>query len=224
MKIEEKLLAMQDPKYREFNTRIVSNLPPERMLGVRTPQLRAYAKELIKTDDADEFLMQLPHRYFEENQLHAFMISEMKDYAAVLTELEKFLPYVDNWATCDQLRPKIFKKHTEQLITVISGWLASDKTYTVRFGVGMLMCHYLDANFKPDYLEWVATIRSEEYYINMMLAWYFATALAKQYDAALPYIENGRLDPWVHNKTIQKAWESYRITKVQKEYLKTLKK
>lgn len=224
MKIEEKLLAMQDPKYREFNTRIVSNLPPDRMLGVRTPQLRAYAKELIKTDDADEFLMQLPHRYFEENQLHAFMISEMKDYAAVLTELEKFLPYVDNWATCDQLRPKIFKKHTEQLITVISGWLASDKTYTVRFGVGMLMCHYLDANFKPDYLEWVATIRSEEYYINMMLAWYFATALAKQYDAALPYIENGRLDPWVHNKTIQKARESYRITKVQKEYLKTLKK
>lgn len=224
MKIEEKLLSMQDLKYKKFQERIVPNLSPDRVLGVRTPQLRAYAKELIKTGDADEFLTQLPHRYFEENQLHAFMISEMKDYAAVLTELEKFLPYVDNWATCDQLRPKIFKKHTEQLITVISGWLASDKTYTVRFGIGMLLCHYLDANFKPDYLEWVAVLRSEEYYINMMLAWYFATALAKQYERTIPYIENSRLDPWVHNKTIQKARESYRITKEKKEYLKTFKK
>lgn len=224
MTIQEKLLSMQDLKYKEFQAKLIPNISAESVMGIRTPQLRVYAKELMKTDAAVEFLTQLPHQYFDENQLHAFIISEMKDYGTVLTELEKFLPYVDNWATCDQLRPKVFKKHTDKLITAIRPWLASTETYTIRFGIGMLMCHYLDENFKPEYLEWAANIRSEEYYINMMIAWYFATALAKQYDTTLSYIEDGRLNTWVHNKTIQKARESYRITDDQKAYLKSLKK
>lgn len=224
MTIQEKLISMQDLKYKEFQAKLIPNLSTESVMGIRTPQLRVYAKELMKTDAAVEFLTQLPHQYFDENQLHAFIISEMKDYGTVLTALEKFLPYVDNWATCDQLRPKVFKKHPDKLITAIRAWLASTETYTIRFGIGMLMCHYLDENFKPEYLEWAANIRSEEYYINMMIAWYFATALAKQYDITLSYIEDGRLNTWVHNKTIQKARESYRITDDQKAYLKSLKK
>lgn len=224
MTIQEKLLSMQDLKYKEFQAKLIPNISAESVMGIRTPQLRVYAKELMKTDAADEFLTQLPHQYFDENQLHAFIISEMKDYDAVLAALEKFLPYVDNWATCDQLRPKVFKKHTDKLITAIRAWMASTETYTIRFGIGMLMCNYLDENFKPEYLEWAANIRSEEYYINMMIAWYFATALAKQYDITLSYIEDGRLNTWVHNKTIQKARESYRITDDQKAYLKSLKK
>lgn len=224
MTIQEKLLSMQDLKYKESQTKLIPNISAESVMGIRTPHLRVYAKELMKTDAADEFLTQLPHQYFDENQLHAFIISEMKDYDAVLAALEKFLPYVDNWATCDQLRPKVFKKYPDKLITAIRAWLASTETYTIRFGIGMLMCHYLDENFKPEYLEWAANIRSEEYYISMMLAWYFATALAKQYDATIPYIENNRFSTWVHNKTIQKARESYRITDEQKAYLKSLKK
>lgn len=224
MTIQEKLLSMQDLKYKESQTKLIPNISAESVMGIRTPHLRVYAKELMKTDAADEFLTQLPHQYFDENQLHAFIISEMKDYDAVLAALEKFLPYVDNWATCDQLRPKVFKKYPDKLITAIRAWLVSTETYTIRFGIGMLMCHYLDENFKPEYLEWAANIRSEEYYINMMIAWYFATALAKQYDITLSYIEDGRLNAWVHNKTIQKARESYRITDEQKAYLKSLKK
>ena len=224
MTIQEKLLSMQDLKYKESQTKLIPNISAESVMGIRTPHLRVYAKELMKTDAADEFLTQLPYQYFDENQLHAFIISEMKDYDAVLAALEKFLPYVDNWATCDQLRPKVFKKYPDKLITAIRAWLASTETYTIRFGIGMLMCHYLDENFKPEYLEWAANIRSEEYYISMMLAWCFATALAKQYDATIPYIENNRFSTWVHNKTIQKARESYRITDEQKAYLKSLKK
>lgn len=224
MTIQEKLISMQDLKYKEFQAKLIPNISAESVMGIRTPQLRVYAKELMKTDAAVEFLTQLPHQYFDENQLHAFIISEMKDYDAILAALEKFLPYVNNWATCDQLRPKVFKKHPDKLITAIRAWLASTETYTIRFGIGMLMCHYLDENFKPEYLEWAANIRSEEYYINMMIAWYFATALAKQYDTTLSYIEDGRLNTWVHNKTIQKARESYRITDDQKAYLKSLKK
>ncbi len=224
MTIQEKLISMQDLKYKEFQAKLIPNISAESVMGIRTPQLRVYAKELMKTDAAVEFLTQLPHQYFDENQLHAFIISEMKDYDAILAALEKFLPYVNNWATCDQLRLKVFKKHPDKLITAIRAWIASTETYTIRFGIGMLMCHYLDENFKPEYLEWAANIRSEEYYINMMIAWYFATALAKQYDTTLSYIEDGRLNTWVHNKTIQKARESYRITDDQKAYLKSLKK
>lgn len=224
MTIQETLFTMQDLQYRDFQAKLIPNIPPESVIGVRTPELRTLAKNLSQNNAAEDFLSALPHRYFEENQLHAFLISEMKSYDAVIGALECFLPYMDNWATCDQLRPKVFRKHTDKLLPEIRKWLGSGETYTVRFAVGMLMCHYLDERFQPEYLDWAADIRSEEYYINMMIAWYFATALAKQYEAALPYLERGRLDTWVHNKTIQKARESFRVPDGHKAYLNTLKK
>lgn len=165
----------------------------------------------------------LPHTYYEENNLHGFFIEKIKDFNKAIEALEKFLPYVDNWATCDMMRPKVFKKNTKPLFEKCMEWLNAEDTYTVRFGIGMLMSYFLDDEFRVDILNSVAEIRSDEYYINMMIAWFFATALAKQYDATLPFIENNRLDMWVHNKTIQKAVESYRITPEQKAYLKTLK-
>ncbi len=221
--ILDELNKRQDIKYRDFQAGLIPGKNADCMIGVRTPELRKFAKELSKHEDIGEFLDVLPHKYFDENQLHAFIISEFKDYDRCIAEVEKFLPYVDNWATCDQLSPKVFKKNKEKLFSKIEEWIKSDKTYTVRFAVGMLMQHYLDEDFDPKYPEMVAVLRSDEYYINMMIAWYFATALAKQYDEVLPYIENKKLDVWTHNKTIQKAVESYRITPEQKEYLRSLK-
>ena len=218
-----KLHELQDMKYRDMQIKIIPSVEPGSVIGVRTPELRTMAKEILRSGDYREFLDELPHEYFEENQLHAFIISGMKDYDACMEELEKFLPYVDNWATCDQMSPKIFKKHKGALLEHIKKWIGSEKAYTVRFGVGMLMEHFLDDDFDPVYPEMVAGLRSEEYYVNMMIAWYFATALGKQYDAVLPYIENKRLDKWTHNKSIQKSVESYRITPEQKKYLKSLK-
>ncbi|HAJ97664.1 MAG TPA: DNA alkylation repair protein, partial [Ruminococcus sp.] len=174
MTIQERLFLMQDEKYRDFNAKLIPNVNKETVIGVRTPELRKFARELAKSDEVSVFLKSLPHQYFEENQLHSFLISEIKDYDTIITELEKFLPYIDNWATCDQLSPKVFKKYPNRLITEITKWLVSDKTYTIRFGIGMLMRWYLDGHFKPEYLNLVAEIRSEEYYINMMRAWYFA--------------------------------------------------
>lgn len=226
VKIEEirkKLFELQDKKYRDFQCRLIPTLESTTIIGVRTPELRRYAKELVKQKDMQNFLHFLPHQYFEENQLHAFMISEIKDNKQCLEELNQFLPFVDNWATCDQLSPKVFKKNRSELIDQIKQWVCSDRTYTVRFGIGMLLEHFLDDDFDPIYLEMVSKISSEEYYIRMMIAWYFATALAKQYTKALPYIEEQKLDIWTHNKTIQKAVESRRITLEQKEYLKRLK-
>ena len=214
-KIRKELFSLQDLKYREMQEKIIPTVKPESIIGVRTPELRRMAKELAGREGIDAFLNDLPHRYFDENQLHAFILSGMKDYAECLAALERFLPYVDNWATCDQMSPKVFRKHRK--------WIASGETYIIRFGIGMLMEHYLGEDFDIAYPETVAKIRSEEYYVNMMTAWYFATALAKQYDAVLPFIENRRLDTWTHNKAIRKAIESYRITPEQKEYLKTLK-
>ena len=221
--IREELFKLQDKKYGEFQGGLIPNVGPEYFIGVRTPELRKYAKQLVKRDGVDEFLTALPHDYFDENQLHAFIISEMKDYGKCMGELKTFLPYVNNWATCDQMSPKVFKKHRQELLSEIKTWIKSKETYTVRFAIGMLMEHFLDEDFDLKYPEMVAKVRSEEYYINMMIAWYFATALAKQYDAVLPYLCEKRLDPWTHNKTIQKAVESYRITPEQKTYLKTLK-
>ena len=222
-RIREELFRRQDLKYREMQIRIIPTVKAEAIIGVRTPELRAMAKELSREEEIERFLNDLPHLYFEENQLHAFIISGMKNYSECLAELERFLPYVDNWATCDQMSPKVFRKHRTELLNPVRNWIGSAETYTVRFGIGMLMEHYLEEDFDPAYPEMVAGIRSEEYYARMMIAWYFATALAKQYEAVLPYIENKRLDPWTHNKTIQKSIESYRITPEQKEYLKTLK-
>ena len=221
--IRDRLFSLQDAKYRELQIKILPNLEPESIIGVRTPELRQMAKELAVREETGAFLKNLPHRYFDENQLHAFILSGMKDYTACMEALEHFLPYVDNWATCDQMSPKVFRKHRMELLGSIRKWIASDQAYTIRFGIGMLMEHCLDGDFDPAYPEMAAGVRSGEYYVNMMTAWYFATALAKQYDAVIPYIENRRLDPWTHNKAIQKAIESYRITPEQKEYLKTLK-
>ena len=221
-KIRKELFSLQDLKYREMQEKIIPTVKPESIIGVRTPELRRMAKELAGREGMDAFLNDLPHRYFDENQLHAFILSGMKDYAECLAALERFLPYVDNWATCDQMSPKVFRKHRTELLQPIKKWIASGETYIMRFGIGMLMEHYLDDDFDPAYPEAVADIRSGEYYVNMMTAWYFATALAKQYDAVLPFIENRRLDHWTHNKAIRKAIESYRITPEQKEYLKTL--
>jgi len=221
--IQKYLFENQDLKYRDFQANLTPSLGIEDFIGVRTPVLRAYAKQLIKEGRAQEFIGVLPHKFFEENQLHAFIISAEKSFEKCISEVEWFLPFVDNWATCDQLRPKCFAKNKEALLPYINKWIESNETYTVRFAVGMLMCHFLDGDFDEKYPRTVSAIRSEEYYINMMLAWYFATALAKQYEKTLPFIENRALDKWTHNKAIQKAVESYRITDEQKAYLKTLK-
>ena len=221
--IKEELFNLQDEKYRDFQAKLIPTVSPDTVIGVRTPALRKYASQLVKREDVQEFLDVLPHSFFDEYQLHAFIVSAMRDYDRCMEEVIRFLPYVDNWATCDQMSPKVFKKHRQELIPHIKEWIASDATYTIRFGVGMLMEHFLDEDFDPKYPELVADLRSEEYYVNMMIAWYFATALAKQYEAVLPYIENRRLDTWTHNKAIQKSVESYRITPEQKEYLKSLK-
>ena len=221
--ILDRLYALQDTKYRDFQGKLIPTIDPKAIIGVRTPDLRTLAKELAKQEDIGTFLDTLPHTYFDENQLHAFILSELKDYDQCIVRVNDFLPYIDNWATCDQLSPKAFKKHKTELLKEIKNWLKSDKTYTVRFAVGMLMQHYLDDDFNTAYPKLVATIKSDEYYINMMRAWYFATALAKQYDAIIPYIEQKKLDLWTHSKAIQKAVESYRITPEQKEYLKTFR-
>lgn len=221
--IREKLSSLQDLKYRDMQVRIIPSVKPESIIGVRTPELRKMAKELAQSREIGVFLENLPHKFFEENQLHAFIVSGMKDYRECLGALNRFLPYVDNWATCDQMSPRVFKKHRPELMESIRGWLGSVETYTIRFGIGMLMEHYLDEDYDPACPEMVAAVRSEEYYVNMMIAWYFATALAKQYEAVLPFITEHRLDTWTHNKAIQKAIESFRITPEQKKYLKSLK-
>ena len=235
--IREKLFALQDIKYRDFQIKLIPGKTPDNMIGVRTPELRKLAKEIgkdMKEDpEASAFLMDLPHEYFEEDQLHAFILSDIREYDRCLADVSSFLPYVDNWATCDQMSPKVFKKHRSELLPEIDRWIASGDTYAVRFGVKMLMEHFLDEDFgkgsyegEPggnEYIDRVVGIESEEYYVNMMRAWYFATALAKQWDAAAPYIENRRLDRWAHNKAIQKAVESYRITPEQKDYLRSLR-
>ena len=222
--IRAELLKNQDLGYRDLQKTTIPSADADSIIGVRTPVLRSIAKELAKRDDISVFLDDLPHKLFEENQLHAFILSGMKDLDECLKLVDRFLPYVDNWATCDQMSPKVFRKNKKLLLGYVEKWIGSDLTYVKRFAIGMLMEHFLDEDFKPSYLSKVAKIRSEEYYVNMMIAWYFATALAKQYDLALPFIEKHKLDRWTHNKTIQKAVESYRITPEQKEYLKTLRR
>ena len=221
--IVAELFRLQDKDYAGFQAKLIPTVEAERIIGVRTPELRALARKLCKDEDTAAFLTALPHRYFEENQLHAFVISLERDFDKCVGEVKAFLPFIDNWATCDQLSPKAFKKAPEKLLPYIDAWLKSDRVYTVRFAIGMLMQHFLDARFDPRYADMVAAVRSEEYYINMMIAWYFATALAKQYASVLPYLEEQRLDAWTHNKAIQKSVESYRITPEQKAHLRTLK-
>lgn len=224
MEILHRLFEVQDKEYAEFQSKLMPTIPKEKIIGVRVPAVRKLAKQYIKDEESSSFLKNLPHKYYDENMLHGLLISEIKDFELCINEVDRFLPYVDNWAVCDIMSPKIFKKNKEKLIKKINCWTKSSKTYTCRFGIEMLMSHYLDEDFKSEYLEIVANIHSKEYYVQMMIAWFFATALAKQWEATVPYIVNNKLDKWVHNKTIQKARESYRITTKQKDYLKNFKR
>ena len=223
MTIQEELFSLQDTEYAAFQGKLIPSIVCKTIIGVRVPQLRKLAKKLFGSDEAQKFLGALPHAYYDENMLHGLLISEIKEFDECIRALDVFLPFVDNWAVCDILSPKVFKKNLNLLLPEIRRWAASNHTYTCRFGIEMLMTHFLDGYFTPSYLEIPAQIHSDEYYVNMMIAWFFATALAKQWDSALPYLETKKLDVWVHNKTIQKARESYRITAEQKLYLKSLK-
>lgn len=224
-KYRHRLFLLQDESYKAFQSKLIPNISSETIIGVRTPELRKLAKELSTNDDEVEaYLSCLPHKYYEENNLHGFFIEQIKDYNLCIKRINAFLPYVDNWATCDMMSPKVFKKHLSELYEEVKKWIVSDKTYTIRFAVGMLMGLYLDSEFKTDMADLVANVHSDQYYVNMMLAWYFATGLAKQYDKILPYITENRLDKWVHNKAIQKAVESYRVDNEKKIFLKSLKK
>ena len=224
MEIQKELFSLQDKEYMKFSSKLTPNVPEDTIIGVRIPEIRKLAKKLVRNNEYEDFLKELPHKYYDENLLHGAIISENKDFENCIELLNSFLPFVDNWAVCDTISPKIFKKHKKELIEKIKEWSQSDKTYTCRFGVEMLMTHFLDEDFKKEYLEMVANIHSEEYYVKMVIAWFFATALTKQWDYAVIYLENNRLDVWVHNKTIQKARESLRILEDKKGYLKGLKR
>lgn len=221
--LQQQLFALQDKTYREFHSKLMPDTDKETVIGIRIPVLRKFAREFAGRPEAREFLQQLPHQYYEENNLHMMLIIAEKDYEKCLAEVERFVPYIDNWATCDMPAPKCFAKHKQELLPKVEEWIASEETYTIRYGIDLLMALYLDEDFRPEYLELAASVTSEEYYVKMVIAWYFATALAKQWDSTIPYIEQSRLSDWVHRKTIQKAVESYRITKEQKDYLRTLK-
>lgn len=221
--LQKRLFELQDTKYRDFHSKLIPDIEKERIIGIRTPVLRRFAKEFGKTAEAADFLEELPHDYYEENNLHIMLLTQVQDFGKCLEQIEKFLPYIDNWATCDLPLPKCFAKHKEELLEHIRSWIASGETYTIRYGMGVLMRLYLDEDFRPEYPEWVTGVSSEEYYVNMMIAWYLATALVKQWDTVIPYLEERRLSPWVHRKIIQKAVESYRITPEQKGYLKGLR-
>ena len=223
--IIQKLFELQDEKYRNFQSKLIPTINSESIIGVKTPELKTLAKDISKGNEIlrNDFLSNVPHRYFEENQLQAFIISDEKDFDKCIDYLENFLPYIDNWATCDQLCPATFKKNHSKLLPYINKWINSNYTYTIRFAIKLLMQHFLNEDFKPEYLEMVAKVESSEYYINMMRAWYFATSLAKQYESTITVIQEKRLDIWTHNKTIQKAIESFRITPEQKTYLRSLR-
>lgn len=221
--IREKIFSMADENYKDFQAKLMPTVDRNKVIGVRTPALRFFAKELYKAGRYDAFLSDLPHKYYEEDNLHALLIDKIKDFDECIAEVERLLPFIDNWATCDMLRPKVLKTEPEKLYEYICKWLVSDKVYTVRYAIGCLCSFYLDDNFRPEHLSAVAEIRSEEYYINMMIAWYFATALAKQYDSTIAYLQQRKLHEWVHRKTIQKAVESYRISSETKMYLRSLR-
>jgi len=224
-KVLELLKEYEDPDNAKFIAKLVPNLSPDCFLGVRLPNLRRLAKEFIKDRDAAFlFMRELPHEYHDENVFHSLLITYIKDYDVYLEEIERFLPYIDNWAVCDMYSPKAVKKHEADLIKHVQCWMASSHSYTCRYGMGMLMGNYLDEYFKPEYLDFPSTVRSDEYYVNMMTAWLFATALAKQWEAAIPYIENEKLDRWTHNKAIQKSCESFRVTEKHKDYLRNLRR
>jgi hypothetical protein len=220
MSVYEMLLDVKDDKYREFQAKLVPNVSPDTIIGVRTPDMRKIAKEVFNSPEKDEFLKELPHKYYEENLVHFFIIAMIKEFDECIEKVEEFLPYVDCWPVSDQATPKSFKKNHAKLLPYIKNWIASDHVYTARFGIRMLMNEFLDDDFKDEYLELVASKEGDDYYLKMMVAWYFATALAKKYDESVKYIEDRKLDDWIHKKAIQKAVESYRVTDEHKEHLK----
>ena len=222
--IEKRLFELRDPEFKEFHSKLIPNVSPDTVIGVRVPLLKKLAKEYFDDPEKTEFMRDLPHRYYEENQLHIMMILLEKDFDTCISELEVFLPYVDNWAVTDQSSPKCFKKNHKKLIPILENWLGSDHVYTVRYAINIFMREFLDDDFDVRYAEMIGSLRSEEYYLNMMRAWYFATALAKRYDDIIPFIEDNKLDEWTHNKTIQKAIESYRVDDEHKAYLRGLKR
>ncbi len=221
--VRQMLLDLQDVEYKKFHAKLMPTVDEKRIIGVRVPALRKLSAEINKYPIGTDFIKILPHKYYEEDNLHAFLVEKIKDFDSALAETQRLLPYIDNWATCDMFSPKVFAKHTDAIYEKSLEWIKSDRTYTVRYGIGMLMRYFLDDRFSPEVLKIVGEIKSDEYYINMMIAWFFATAIAKQYDATIGYIENKILPPWVHNKAIQKAVESKRIDKETKQYLKSLK-
>lgn len=223
LSLREKLFELRDLKYRDFHSRLIPSVPKEQVIGIRTPVLRKFAKEYAKTEEAAEFIKILPHEYYEENNLHMLIISVIRDYEMCIAEIERFLPFIDNWATCDMPVPRCFYENKEDVLERAKRWIKSDEAFAVRYGIGVLMSMFLDEDFDPEYPRLVASVRSGEYYVNMMIAWYFATALAKNWEEVIPFIEKRQLDKWTHNKAIQKAVESYRITSEQKAYLKSLK-
>ncbi len=223
MTVYDLLIREKDEEYKDFQAKLVPNISPDTMIGVRTPQMRKIAKEVFNSESRDEFLKDLPHGYYEENLVHFFVIAMIKDFDQCVRAVEEFLPYIDCWPVSDQATPKTFTRNHEKLLPYIRKWIKSDHIYTARFGIRMLMNEFLDEDFKPDYLEWVASVKGEDYYIKMMVAWYFATALAKKYNETIPFFEQRRLDEWVHRKAIQKAVESYRVSDEHKEYLKSLR-
>ena len=220
MSIYERLLSYQDEKYKEFQSKLVPNIDKKTIIGVRTPQMRQIVKEIYGTPEATTFLKKLPHKYYEENLIHFFLIAKIKDFDECIKEVERFLPYIDCWPVCDQATPTVFKKNHDKLLPLIKKWISSNHVYTARFGIRMLMNEFLNDDFKEEYLELVSSKNGDDYYLKMMIAWFFATALAKQYNETIKYIENRCLDPWIHQKTIQKAIESYRVSNEHKEYLK----
>ncbi len=222
--LQNQLFRLQDVEYKNFHSKLMPTVNPDTVIGIRTPVLRKFANEFYKSEQVGDFLEALPHKYYEENNLHAFLLEKITDYDILIKELNIFLPFVDNWATCDMMKPKIFKKNKQRLIKDIEKWMKSEHVYQVRYGIVTLMTHFLAEDFTPEYLNWVADVKSEEYYINMARAWFFATALTYQYEATVPVFENNIVDTWTHNKAIQKACESFRISKEQKEYLRNFKK
>ncbi len=223
MNICDILFENADLKYRDFQSKLMPTVPKEKIIGVRTPVIRQLAKEIYGTSEAEEFIADIPHKYYEEDNLHGFIIEKIKNFDDALVAIDCFLPYIDNWATCDCISPSVFKKQPQKLLASAEQWLKSDHVYTVRYGIGVFMKYFLDEKFDPKYLLLISKIKRDKYYINMMIAWYFATALAKQYNSAIPYIENKILDDWIHRKTIQKTVESYRIPPEKKDFLRSLK-
>lgn len=221
--LQRSLFELQDLKYRDFQSKLLPKTEKEKIIGVRTPILRKFAKEFAQTKEAQKFLQELPHQYYEENNLHLMLVTQIRDYKKCLKEVTQFLPYIDNWATCDLPLPKCFEKHKAELIVDVKKWIASNDTYTIRYGIGVLLRLYLDEEFKDEYPKLVSAVISDEYYVNMMIAWYFATALAKQWEAVIGYLKDRKLPEWVHRKTIQKAIESNRITEEQKAELRGLR-